>query len=268
MKCPNCGYELKNNQNFCNNCGAKLNNEVEKDNDKNLELQAIVKYFLNKSKTSFMVFSVIILLVLVIFAGMNLFNHYKIRQALNNSSYNGNKILIVSSHKFSNEQKDVFCDLLKNKYGESVYIPIFKENKAVIYAPKNIDPENILSYLSKPVIKFKKKDNRGRWIDTGLNDKYLNKAEAKIAYNDKWIIVIEFGKEGKEKFAQLTKELTGKELGIFYNDELLSAPRINEQILGGVAQISTGDDSFTEKEVKKIANMLNLEKNIKIIEVK
>lgn len=254
MNCPNCGKELKENQKFCTNCGAEIT-------------ETATNYKKIKKMVS-IGFSVIFLLILVILIGINLSNEHKINQVLNNSSYNGNRILIKTNYKFNQYRKIIFDNELNSKYGESVYIAISAGNKAVIYSPKNIEPENIMSYLTRPVVKFKRNDNNCKWVDTGLNDKYIKKAEISTDQNGQWVVAFEFNETGANKFAELTKELTGKQLGIFYVDELISAPRVNEQILGGKAQISGGSGGFEYEEAKRMVNILNLNNNIQILEVK
>ena len=43
---------------------------------------------------------------------------------------------------------------------------------------------------------------------------------------------------GKEKFSEATKENVGKQIAIIYDNQVVSAPNVNEQISGGKAQIS------------------------------
>ncbi len=72
-----------------------------------------------------------------------------------------------------------------------------------------------------------------------------------------WEVVLEFTPEGGEKFAQLTKDIagTGRSLGIFLDQTLISAPVVNAQfastgITGGRAVI-TG--TFTVEEATDLA---------------
>jgi len=71
------------------------------------------------------------------------------------------------------------------------------------------------------------------------------------------LIELEFNMEGAKKFANFSKELTGKQMAIFFNNELQSAPRVNEQILGGRAQITGGDGGFEYSEAKNMVDLLN-----------
>ncbi len=44
--------------------------------------------------------------------------------------------------------------------------------------------------------------------------------------------------EGKTKFAEATKANVGKQIAIVYDNQILSAPKVNEAITGGKAQIT------------------------------
>ena len=68
---------------------------------------------------------------------------------------------------------------------------------------------------------------------------------------------MEFNQEGAKKFAHLTRDLVGQQMAIFFNGELKSAPRVNEEITGGHAQITGGDGGFEYQEVKNMVDLLN-----------
>jgi len=68
------------------------------------------------------------------------------------------------------------------------------------------------------------------------------------------IIEIEFNKEGTQKFGDFTKGHVNEILGVFYNDALLTAPKINEPITDGKAIV----EGFPNlKEATRIAGFLN-----------
>ncbi len=54
------------------------------------------------------------------------------------------------------------------------------------------------------------------------------------------VVNIQFDSDGGRRFAQLTTENVGEPFAIILDDEVLSAPNINEPIRGGTAQISGG----------------------------
>ncbi len=73
------------------------------------------------------------------------------------------------------------------------------------------------------------------------------------------MVLMDFTKEGKTKFAEVTKKIAEEgrgagQLAIVLDGELYSAPTVHEEISGGSAQI-TG--SFTVREAAELANVLN-----------
>ena len=102
------------------------------------------------------------------------------------------------------------------------------------------------------------KNNEIVWQSTGLTGKDLRKSLVGSApTTGEWMVELEFNSEGAKKFSDLTKELTGKQMAIFFNGELQSAPRVNEQISGGRAQITGGDGGFEHAEAKKMVDFFS-----------
>lgn len=102
------------------------------------------------------------------------------------------------------------------------------------------------------------KDGSTTWQSTGLTGKDVRKSLVGSApATGEWTVELEFNLEGAKKFSELTKELTGKSMAIFFNGELQSAPRVNEQISGGKAQITGGDGGFEYTEAKQMVDLLN-----------
>ncbi len=96
------------------------------------------------------------------------------------------------------------------------------------------------------------------WESTGLTGKDLRKSLVGSApTTGEWMVELEFNAEGAKKFSDLTKELTGKQMAIFFNGKLQSAPRVNEQISGGRAQITGGEGGFEYAEAKEMVDLLN-----------
>lgn len=80
-----------------------------------------------------------------------------------------------------------------------------------------------------------------------LTGKQVRDAYARPDSGDQWVVIINFDGEGADGFAELTKGLagTGRGLGIFLDDALLTAPRVDVEyaqlgITGGSTQISGG----------------------------
>ena len=81
-------------------------------------------------------------------------------------------------------------------------------------------------------------------------DKLTNAQATKDSRSNEDAVSITFDNEGGAKFAKLTTENTGKPFAIILDNKVISAPNINEPILGGTAQI-TG--SFNAKTANQLA---------------
>jgi len=98
------------------------------------------------------------------------------------------------------------------------------------------------------------------FIDTGLTGRYLTSAALEFAGGNggqlanEPIVSIVFNTEGAELFERITREHTSERLAIFLDGEMISAPNINEPIIGGKAVISGG---FTPEEARSLAQNLN-----------
>lgn len=85
----------------------------------------------------------------------------------------------------------------------------------------------------------------------------LTDALARPGNGTQWEVVIEFNNEGANDFAELTKSVagTGRGLGIFLDNRLLSAPRVDVQyaetgITGGNAVISGNFDAVSARDLE------------------
>ncbi|HWL47822.1 MAG TPA: protein translocase subunit SecD [Sphingomonadaceae bacterium] len=76
--------------------------------------------------------------------------------------------------------------------------------------------------------------------------------DAQLAYDQQGqpVVSIRFNGSGGRKFARLTQENVGKPFAMILDGKVLSAPRINEPILGGQAQIS---GNFTVDSANELA---------------
>lgn len=106
-------------------------------------------------------------------------------------------------------------------------------------------------------------------IPTDLTGADLKSASTVFDQNTgKPSVSIEFNEEGSKKFEEITSRNIGKPLAIVLDQDLVSAPVVNEKIVGGVAQIS---GSFTVDEANKLEVQLNagaLPVPIKLVEEK
>jgi preprotein translocase subunit SecD len=96
------------------------------------------------------------------------------------------------------------------------------------------------------------------FVSTDLNGKDLKKAGVSFASQGsdagKAVVDLEFTPEGAKKFSTLTQANVGKPLAIFLDDQLLTAPIVNEPILDGRAVIS---GNFTTDEATQLSIQLN-----------
>ncbi len=125
---------------------------------------------------------------------------------------------------------------------------------------ENPDNEEIQSQLvakQQEIEEIRKK----LFEEAELSGKNLTNARHQpIPNSDNWEVAITFDNEGAAKFAELTKRIagTGRGLGIFLDDELISAPRVDAQyrqrgIEGGMAVVS---GNFGIQEARELALQL------------
>lgn len=94
------------------------------------------------------------------------------------------------------------------------------------------------------------------FISTELTGKYLSKAAVEWANQSITpSIGITFTDEGGKIFAELTKTNINKKIGIFLDNQLISAPNVREEITDGSAEIS---GQFTNAEATELVRNLNL----------
>ena len=102
--------------------------------------------------------------------------------------------------------------------------------------------------------------NPAAFEDTGLTGKYLSSAALQFgngsnALQTAPVVLVNFNSEGTKMFSDITGQNVGRELGIFLDGKLLSAPVIQVHIENGSAIIS---GNFTAQSAKSLATNLNL----------
>lgn len=106
-------------------------------------------------------------------------------------------------------------------------------------------------------------------VETNLTGADLKSASTVFDQNTgKPSVSIEFNEEGAKKFEEITGRNVGKPLAIILDGQLVSAPVVNEKIIGGTAQIS---GSFTVDDANKLEVQLNagaLPVPVKLVEEK
>jgi len=92
------------------------------------------------------------------------------------------------------------------------------------------------------------------WKSTGLDGAHFKYATVTYDQVGTPQVAIQFDNEGGRMFEDLTEKLVGQRLAIFVGGELVSAPRVNQKIIGGQAVI-TGSGNL--QEALKLSNDLN-----------
>lgn len=142
-------------------------------------------------------------------------------------------------------------------------------DRMLIEIPGVKDPEEAKSRLGRVgKLEFKKLNEQGQWVNSGVSGKDFTKADIGTKQNGEWIVLFELNPEGAKKFGELTAQLapTRAPLGIFFDDEQVSAPSVNEPILDGAGMI---EGKFTHESAKELVDTLNagaLPVDINIIE--
>ena len=136
------------------------------------------------------------------------------------------------------------------------------DKRLLIEIPNVTDLKEAKAFIGETAqLEFKKEgkapDGSPIWVSTGLTGRDLSKSILSTDASGQWVVSLEFNAEGAKKFADLTKALVGQQMAIFFDGELQSAPRVNEAIYGGKAQISGGDSGFAYDEAERMVNLLN-----------
>lgn len=121
--------------------------------------------------------------------------------------------------------------------------------------------EKPLSEIKVSRILFEKKtkynyiDYSNPWVNTKLSGKNLEAASVSFDnMTGEPRVSLEFDKEGGELFADITERNVNKQVAIFLDGEIISAPRVDEPITSGSAVIN---GKFSVSEAKLLAMRLN-----------
>ena len=136
------------------------------------------------------------------------------------------------------------------------------DKRLMVEIPNVTDLKEAKAFIGETAqLEFKKEgkapDGTPIWVSTGLTGRDLAKSTLSTDATGQWVVSLEFNGEGAKKFADLTKALVGQQMAIFFDGELQSAPRVNEAIYGGKAQISGGESGFAYDEAERMVNLLN-----------
>ena len=150
-----------------------------------------------------------------------------------------------------------------NKLGVSeTVVQQVGDKRLLIEIPSVMDLTEAKSFIGETAqLEFKKKaknaDGVDEWVSTGLTGRDLSKSTLTTDASGQWVVSLEFNSEGAKKFGELTEELVGQTMAIFFDKDLISDPRVNEPIYGGNAQITSGGSGFSYEEANRMVNLLN-----------
>lgn len=85
-------------------------------------------------------------------------------------------------------------------------------------------------------------------------EEIANAKQANDPQDNSVVVSLQFNGTGARKFAEVTTQNVGKPFAIILDDKVLSAPNINEPIIGGSAQISGG---FTVESASELSVQLS-----------
>jgi len=126
----------------------------------------------------------------------------------------------------------------------------------------------ILKQDERPIVEYKISDvsikkqteadilpPQDEWKITGLTGKQLESSSVQFSPNTNLpTVALKFNDEGKKLFGEITERNVNKQVAIFLDGQIISAPRVTEAIKDGQAVIE-GD--FTTVEAKTLSQRLN-----------
>jgi preprotein translocase subunit SecD len=152
--------------------------------------------------------------------------------------------------------------------GESV-VQKAGADRLIVEIPGVKDPEEARRRLGRVgQLEFRRLSPQGQWLETGISGKDFVKADVSTQQSGDWIVLFELNPEGAKKFGELTTQMapTHAALGIFFDNQQISAPVVNEPIIDGSGMIQ---GKFTHDGAKELVDTLNagaLPVNINVVE--
>ena len=152
---------------------------------------------------------------------------------------------------------DTIYKLQQRVTNYSTEAEVYKEggNRITVEIPDVTDANAILEELGQPgTLMFLDSDGYTKFSNGEECTPLLKGSDVKNAVagadtsqssTSKYVVSLEFNDEGKQKFADATSANVGKIIYIVYDGKVVSAPRVNEAITGGSAQID-GMSSYDE----------------------
>ncbi|MBR1857195.1 MAG: protein translocase subunit SecD [Oribacterium sp.] len=152
----------------------------------------------------------------------------------------------VEPNPTAEQMSDTIYKLQLKAQGYSTEAQVYQEgsNRINIDIPGATDANEILAELGEPgTLQFA--DIQGNVLLTGDDVKNASAGMTNNNGTNEYIIQLTFTDEGAKKFAEATANNVGNPLFIIYNDNVISAPTVQEAISGGQASI-TGISDYDE----------------------
>ncbi|MDD6797185.1 MAG: protein translocase subunit SecD [Clostridia bacterium] len=151
---------------------------------------------------------------------------------------------------------DTIYKLQQRVQNYSTEAEVYKEGekRITVEIPDVTDANAILEELGQPgTLVFLDEAGYTKFADgeeytpllTGSDVKNALAGTDSSSTTSKYVVSLEFNEDGKQKFADATTANVGKIIYIIYDGKVVSAPRVNEVITGGSAQID-GMESYEE----------------------
>ena len=119
----------------------------------------------------------------------------------------------------------------------------------------DFNPEQAVKELGETALLTFRENQSGPVVIEG---KHVKSASAEPSPDGRGSQVkLELTDEGAELFSDATGRLIGQQISIWIDDTMISAPRVDSQIPGGVAYITGGAQGFDVKEAKALADRIN-----------
>lgn len=155
------------------------------------------------------------------------------------------------------DMNDTIYKLQQRVTGYSTEAQVYQEgaNRINIEIPGVSDANAILEELGKPgSLEFRLEDGTVVLTGNQVADAAAKTQQDNMG-NREYVVQLELTKDGKEAFATATAENVGRVIEIVYDDQVISAPTVNEAIPDGTAIISGMADA---EEAQNLASSIRI----------
>lgn len=155
---------------------------------------------------------------------------------------------------------EVYAELVETEFGYHVVLVESREEAQEDVTEENEEESEALAIATARHILMRTIPEESQvfgptYVDSGLTGEQLDRSDVTFDPNTGLPSVsLAFNKEGRDLFAQLTREHLNETIAIYLDGVIISAPVVQSEITNGEAVIS-GD--FTLEESKELAQRLN-----------